>query len=109
MRMMWNLLRSVLFYAAVMSILFLAQPGMGEDQIEKDPVPPETVKVSSVRVTGNVLISTEEILREVTPYIGLELDLPFLRGIADVITDLYQKKVSSSPGPISPSRPSKTG
>lgn len=59
---------------------------------EIPPAPEEKVFIKKIIVTGNTLISQQEIERIISPFENQELTLKDFRKIADLITDAYRQK-----------------
>ena len=82
------------FSFLLMSGLGWSQPAPGtvEEAPSTQGPPSATIKVSDFVVTGNTLLSADEIQAVLAPYKGQELTFQGLRDLADKVTEAYNKK-----------------
>jgi hemolysin activation/secretion protein len=85
-----NLLRKIVKLLPL-ALLFLFPPQRAWAQETGSPVPGK-VHIKSLRITGNMVISSEDFAPILESYAGKELDLSELSSIAQQITEEYRSK-----------------
>lgn len=68
------------------------QPDVSRPNPLEKKVPLATVQVESIKITGNTLISLDELAPLVRPYIGKKLSVAELQEVADAITKAYRER-----------------